>query len=376
MTHHRPHFSLSLSAAAALLLCTLAGNSAAQSRSYDAPSNRVYNPSLYMTLGAISMNPDNAFGTTNHGNGWALRFGKPVSPTWDIQFGATAAQLDQGGTNIKQTTLGLDGLYLFSRERFRPFVLMGIGSQRDEVTTGSTNTATSPYLSAGLGVQWSLGDQWGMQIDARRSHAYLNGSNFAFNRANTDSLHIALTYAFGKVPEPSPVARAMPPEPTIYVEAPRPTPAPAPAPEPVVVVVMPPPAPAPVAPPRLERVTFADTELFGFDSYLLKMPQQKLDGISDIMQKYPDVQKVVITGYSDRLGSAAYNQTLSQRRADSVKNYLTGKGVAANRLHAAGKGQNNPVVDCTEKKRSDLIECLAPNRRVEVEQFVVERRVP
>jgi OmpA-OmpF porin, OOP family len=375
MTHHRTHLSLSLSAAAALLLCSLSGNSTAQSRSYDASSNRIYNPSLYMTLGAISMNPDSVFGTTNHGNGWALRFGKPVSPTWDIQFGATAAQLDQNGTNIKQTTLGVDGLYLFSRERFRPFVLMGIGSQRDEVTTGAAKTANSPYLSAGLGVQWSLGDQWGMQVDARRSHAYLNGDNFTFNRTNTDILHIGLTYAFDKVP--APVARATPPEPATYVEAPRPTPAP--TAEPVVIVVVPPapePLPAPLPVPRFERVTFADTELFGFDSSSLKMPQKKLDDISEIMQKYPDVQKVLITGYSDRLGSTAYNQLLSQRRADSVKHYMTNKGVAAHRLHAAGKGKSDPVVDCTEKKRSDLIECLAPNRRVEVEQFVVERRMP
>jgi OOP family OmpA-OmpF porin len=84
---------------------------------------------------------------------------------------------------------------------------------------------------------------------------------------------------------------------------------------------------------------------------------------------------VVITGYTDRLGSDKYNQKLSERRATAVKDYLVGKGVAANRLKAEGKGKANPVVQCNNKKRADLIACLEPNRRVEVEQITIERRV-
>jgi OOP family OmpA-OmpF porin len=52
------------------------------------------------------------------------------------------------------------------------------------------------------------------------------------------------------------------------------------------------------------------------------------------------------------------------------------QGVAASRLNATGKGESNPVVVCSDKKRADLIKCLEPNRRVDVEQFVFERRVP
>ncbi|MEG2964603.1 MAG: OmpA family protein, partial [Janthinobacterium sp.] len=55
--------------------------------------------------------------------------------------------------------------------------------------------------------------------------------------------------------------------------------------------------------------------------------------------------------------------------------YLVSKGVAANRLTAEGKGSTNPVVTCDNKKRADLIKCLEPNRRVEVEQITIERRV-
>ena len=87
------------------------------------------------------------------------------------------------------------------------------------------------------------------------------------------------------------------------------------------------------------------------------------------------MERITITGYTDRIGSATYNQKLSQRRANAVKDYLVGKGVVARRLEAVGKGKDNPVVTCNNKKRSELIKCLEPNRRVEVEQITVEKQV-
>ena len=84
----------------------------------------------------------------------------------------------------------------------------------------------------------------------------------------------------------------------------------------------------------------------------------------------------MITGYTDRLGSDAYNQKLSERRAAAVKTYLSGKGIEANRLTAQGKGETNPIVTCTETNKAQLIKCLEPNRRVEVENFTAERRLP
>jgi OmpA-OmpF porin, OOP family len=387
MTHLYLRRPSTVSALAALLLTTLAGNSLAQSTSYDSSANRIYNPSWYIAPSINAINPDNKFGTVNSGSGFGLRMGKPVSPTWDIQFGVVAAKSTEGAVNYKQETIGLDGLYFLSRERFRPFLLMGIGTQHDQVINAAvTRNSNSPYLSAGLGAQWSLGDQWGMQVDYRRSHAYLNGNDFAFNRASTNSINIGLMYSFGKAPDPAPIVRA-PPEPRIvYVEKAAPVvAAPAPLaqasapvaaiPAPIAPIPAPPPAPV-VVPPRFERVTLAATENFGFDSYALSRPQPKLDEIAGIMQRYPDVHMVMITGYSDRLGASTYNQALSQRRADAVKSYLMTQGVAANRLNAAGKGDSNPVAVCTNTKRADLIECLEPNRRVEVEQFAIERRVP
>jgi OOP family OmpA-OmpF porin len=67
---------------------------------------------------------------------------------------------------------------------------------------------------------------------------------------------------------------------------------------------------------------------------------------------------------------------LSKERANAVRDYLISKGIDGSRLKAEGRGEQNPIVtDCHQKKRKDLIACLAPNRRVEVEQITVERRV-
>ncbi len=128
--------------------------------------------------------------------------------------------------------------------------------------------------------------------------------------------------------------------------------------------------------PRMERMTLSAKELFAFDEAKLRPPQPRLDEIADVMKKNPQIDKVRITGYTDRIGTQSYNNKLSQRRAGAVKAYLVSKGVAASRLVAVGKGEADPVVQCNDKNRAELIKCLEPNRRVEVEQITVERRVP
>lgn len=133
--------------------------------------------------------------------------------------------------------------------------------------------------------------------------------------------------------------------------------------------------PAP-PPQRIERVTLSATELFEFDKAVVRPPQPKLDQIADAMMRNAQIDNVSITGHTDRLGTDAYNAKLSQQRADAVKAYLVARGVAKHRLVATGKGESNPVVQCQDKNQAALIKCLEPNRRVEVEQITIERRVP
>ncbi len=81
-----------------------------------------------------------------------------------------------------------------------------------------------------------------------------------------------------------------------------------------------------------------------------------------------DLRVIHVNGYADELGSDAVNQRLSEKRAEAVRAYLITKGIDAKRVEIAGRGKALPVKSCDETKgRRALIECLAPNRRVELE---------
>ena len=117
----------------------------------------------------------------------------------------------------------------------------------------------------------------------------------------------------------------------------------------------------------------ADT-LFAFDSDKLSADgRNMLDQLVSRMAGM-DVEVILTTGYADRLGKDAYNQQLSERRAESVKTYLTEKGVDSGLIQTEGRGAADPVVNCPKpaagsqiRNMQDLIKCLAPNRRAVIE---------
>ncbi len=359
-----------LSAAIAMLGCVISASASAQ-RVTDGSFWNSYSSSWYVMPSINRMEPDSRFGSDHRGGGYGLRFGKAVSPNWDIQFGPTTSRQRFNGVRYQQNTLGDDGLYMFSRNSFRPFVLIGAGAENDKVNIYSRRfqtQRTSPYVNGGVGFQFSFTEQLGMQADVRRSHAYLRGgNNFGFDRANTNIFTVGLTYAFDRPAAPMPVSRSTAPEP---ISAPAPVIVAAPQ-----VAATPAPAPTPPVPPRFERVTLAATELFAFDRAELSMPQPKLNEIATALMGNSQYSNITISGYTDRLGSEAYNMKLSQRRADAVKSYLVSRGVPASKLNTVARGESNPIVMCNNKNRVELIKCLEPNRRVEVEQIVIERRV-
>ena len=157
------------------------------------------------------------------------------------------------------------------------------------------------------------------------------------------------------------------------VPAPEPPTEAAEAPPPVAPAIPPEPSiapPAPPAQPQPRKLRLAADTQFRFDrAQLTPSGAAELDKLIAEMGA-AQIGAITIVGYTDRIGSDAYNQKLSQRRADSVKQYLVGRNVEANRMQAIGRGKNDPVTTpdaCKGLKGQRLIHCLAPDRRVEVE---------
>lgn len=132
-----------------------------------------------------------------------------------------------------------------------------------------------------------------------------------------------------------------------------------------------PPPPAPVAKAEPQETTLSTDALFAFDRYSLKDitdgGRAQLDALAArLLDEKDRIAHISVVGYTDRLGSDDYNQVLSQRRADTVAQYLVAKGVPQDVIGAEGRGKAEPVVQCADQARSKLIACLAPNRRVVV----------
>jgi OmpA-OmpF porin, OOP family len=174
---------------------------------------------------------------------------------------------------------------------------------------------------------------------------------------------VAFAGACATTEEPKPAPK---PEP---VPAPVPKPEPKPAPPPPAPTPEPKPEPKPEAKPKpvAEKVTFAADVLFDFDKSVIKPEgRSKLDDLASKM-KGINLEVVIAIGHADSIGSDEYNQRLSVRRAESVKAYLTSKGIEANRVYTEGKGEKQPVAS------NRTADGRAKNRRTEIEVIGTRR---
>jgi OmpA-OmpF porin, OOP family len=340
----------------------------------------MFSGAWYLVPGVNYMHADNDLAAKNSGYGASIKLGKELSESWDLQggLGYNTAKVDAaefagvglpGATGrYKQTTLGLDALYMFSRDTFRPFLLAGLGVARNNIdynvpTLTVDGKKTGWLANLGLGAQYMLGDNFGLQADLRHqwSRASLDVTNAITGNAAGDSgtigntlLNLGGLIRFGA---PAPVVAAPAPEPApIAAVEPEPAPAPEPAPEPVKCT------------PQMDTITVDAAKLFGYDKANLQDEgKAALDDAAAKIKAAPEIKAVIVTGHTDRIGSEAYNQKLSERRANQVKDYLASQGVDAAIIEAVGKGESEPVVQCAGNKATKkLISCLQPNRRVEI----------
>jgi OOP family OmpA-OmpF porin len=220
-------------------------------------------------------------------------------------------------------------------QRWEIYGRLGVHYSEYEVSNSGTNTYVAAAGGAeiterslnpkvGLGIEYKFNEAWSTRLEAER---YRMDKTVALRR-DVDLYSLNLIYKFGR-----PAAKAAP----VYV---------APAPEPVVVAQPAPVVVAPVQPvPVSEKATFSAEALFDFDKSVVKAEgRAALDGLLVQLQGM-DTEVMVTVGHTDSVGTDAYNQKLSMRRAEAVKAYLVSKGVDASRVYTEGKGESQPIAD-------------------------------
>ena len=111
------------------------------------------------------------------------------------------------------------------------------------------------------------------------------------------------------------------------------------------------------------------TVYFDFNKSTLNANEKtKLDSLAKVISASKEVESVDIIGFADQIGNNDYNQAISKRRANTVKSFLSSKGLKTRKVSVEAMGESKPVTDCDKNMdRSALISCLAADRRVEIE---------
>jgi OmpA-OmpF porin, OOP family len=281
-------------------------------------------------------------------------FGRELGPLFNMELSGNAnaetythAPTAPGHLNLDG--LSLDVLAVGNRSGYvSPYVGLGLGAVR---TDYKFNGGFDPGYDTRLGIEAEVGLMMKLWENADKTRKLSLRPELKVRWADPGNANlkdyfytVGLQYSFGGSPVALPVAAAPPP--------PLPAPPPPPPPEP---------APAPTPPPAqfvaksaitLEGVNFAFNK-----ADLTEDSRPVLDAVADGLKKHPHV-KVELQGHTDSVGKAAYNLKLSQRRAQSVLEYLVMDGVSADQLAAKGYGETQPVAS---NKDADG---RAKNRRV------------
>lgn len=218
------------------------------------------------------------------------------------------------------------------------------------------NSQRANNLKVGLGLQYEISPSVLVRGEAER-YRVKDGLG---NNGDVNLFSMSLVFPFGRS-TPRPMVTAQAPA---YVAPPPPLPM-AVAPPPTL-----PPPPAAVVP--VQTVQFSADSLFSFDKAVIG-PDGK-SALNEFAGKLRGTRfsMILVEGHTDRLGSSAYNQKLSEERADAVKAYLVaGTGIEPAKIRSVGHGETMPVTKSADCKGTSatkaLIACLQPDRRVDVE---------
>ncbi len=283
-----------------------------------------------------------------------------------FSFTANTVPLGTLSGNIKLRGVNLDLVGILPiTERFSAFGRAGVNYA--EARDSFSSTGAVRVLNAnpkerdtnykfGGGLQFDFTRRLGMRLEAERYRI----NDAVGNKGDVDLISLGLIYRFG-APSAAPAPRVAAP----IVDS-RPPPPPAVAPPP------PPPRPAPPPPPAPKKVTFSADSLFEFGKATVSPAgKQELDKFAADL-KGTNYEVITAIGHTDRIGSTALNLALSKRRADAVRTYLVDSAaIPAAKIAAQGKGESEPVTKAGDCKGNNatkqLIACLQPDRRVEVE---------
>jgi len=124
-------------------------------------------------------------------------------------------------------------------------------------------------------------------------------------------------------------------------------------------------------PPPLEKITLSGDAMFKFGKTTLnKSALWRLDSLVENIKSVTHLEEVTLIGHTDHLHSnklLEFNQNLSVKRAESIKQYLVSKGIPEDKIRTQGAGSSQPLVQCSDKlSKAKKIACLQPNRRVEI----------
>lgn len=202
---------------------------------------------------------------------------------------------------------------------------------------------TGPGFSVGGGVDFNITPQVAVGVFGRWNRAYMSPRPTVLANQEADAqgradarwatAGIGLKYAFN---------------------GPAPAPRPAPPPPPPVAQ-----APAPPPPPAKKKLVLRSVH-FDFDKSAIRPDAVPVLNEAAETLKAEGGVAVIVEGHTDSVGTAAYNQKLSHRRADAVRHYLVKQGIPANRITTEGFGKSRPVAS------NDTADGRAQNRRVEL----------